>query len=350
MKNHLTYIDVLRIIACFLVIVNHTVKDSFLGFEYDFSASLATLYLTVIKIAVPIFLMISGILLFQKEETFKTVWRKRILPLVCVIIVFSFFVYGVIEQRNFSLIHWFEALIHKPAFVSYWYLYTLLGIYIILPILQKIVQVLNEKDMKVILWIWFIFNACLPFIAGLRIFPNLSNDFVIPLITNEIGYMFLGYFLIKFNKEKYSMKFYIYCFISLIFVCYFYNVIEYKVYDTFLLLLDRACVWSSVLLSICTFKIVILFFENYKLSNRWKEILQYIGETTFGIYLVHGITLWCTVEIQQYLLAIGNRFVGVVIYGILIFFLSFIIVRILAWIPFLRKLLHIRFRKNKSEL
>lgn len=52
MKKHQYYIDLLRVLACFLVIVNHTVKDAFIGYEMDFSATLGMFYLTFSKIAV----------------------------------------------------------------------------------------------------------------------------------------------------------------------------------------------------------------------------------------------------------------------------------------------------------
>lgn len=77
MKKHQYYIDLLRVLACFLVIVNHTVKDAFIGYEMDFSATLGMFYLTFSKIAVPIFLMISGALLFEREDDYLSVWKKE---------------------------------------------------------------------------------------------------------------------------------------------------------------------------------------------------------------------------------------------------------------------------------
>ena len=35
MKKHWHYIDFLRVLACFLVIANHTVKDSFIGYNME---------------------------------------------------------------------------------------------------------------------------------------------------------------------------------------------------------------------------------------------------------------------------------------------------------------------------
>lgn len=342
MKKHWHYIDLLRVLACFLVIVNHTIKDAFIGYEMDFSATLSMAYLTFSKIAVPLFLMISGALLFEREEDYISVWKKKIIPTMAVIILFSLFVYIFIEQREFSLISWIASMIHEPAFVAYWYLYTLLGIYVMLPILQKLIHSLNETDFKYLLTIWFIVMACVPFLAAWHVFPVVSYSFVLPIITNEIGFLFLGYYLTHFQKERKSIRFYSSVLFITMIVCYFYNILETIYFGSFTLLLDRACVWSSVILSYCVFQIVYQLYETREFSFRFNQIVNYVGETTFGIYLVHGIVLWICLPLQAMLLNMGNRFIGVAIYGFVIFIISFIIVRLLAIIPLFKKLFHIR--------
>lgn len=352
MKKHQYYIDLLRVLACFLVIVNHTVKDAFIGYEMDFSATLGMFYLTFSKIAVPIFLMISGALLFEREDDYLSVWKKRILPTAAIIIIFSLFVFIFIEKREFSLISWVASMIHEPVFVAYWYLYTLLGIYVMLPLLQKLVHALSETDFKYILSIWFIVMACLPFLGAWHIFPYVSSYFILPILTNEVGFIFLGYYLTHFSKNRKSLRFYSITLLITMIFCYFYNIFETKHFGSFILLLDRACVWSSVILSICVFQIVYQLYEKKHFSNLFNQIMHYAGETTFGIYLVHGISLWLCVPIQMTLLNMGNRFLGVVIYGFVIFIVSFVITRLLAIIPFFKKLLHIRItlKSFKSNL
>lgn len=352
MKKHQSYIDLLRVLACFLVIVNHTVKDAFIGYELDFSATLGMAVLTFSKIAVPIFLMISGALLFEREDDYISVWKKRILPTAVIIILFSLFVFIFIEKREFSLISWIASMIHEPVFVAYWYLYTLLGIYVMLPLLQKLIHALSETDFKYLLSIWFIVFACLPFLGAWHLFPYVSSYFILPILTNEVGFIFLGYYLTHFSENRKSLRFYSVILLITMIFCYFYNIFETKHFGSFILLLDRACVWSSVILSICMFQIIYQLYETKKFSHMFNQIMHYAGETTFGIYLVHGITLWLCVPIQMSLLNMGNRFLGVVIYGFVIFIASFMLTRLIAIIPFFRKLLHIRItlKSLKSDL
>ena len=81
-KSRKIFIDILRILACFLVIVNHTNSQIFLsvtsvndGIGISYILSMAYFYFS--KIAVPIFFMISGALLLNKDYEIKDFIKKK---------------------------------------------------------------------------------------------------------------------------------------------------------------------------------------------------------------------------------------------------------------------------------
>lgn len=65
------YIEFMRIAACFLVIVNHTVNQIVCAFPVSHTWFCATTYFFVSKIAVPLFLFIMGGLMLNKEDSPK---------------------------------------------------------------------------------------------------------------------------------------------------------------------------------------------------------------------------------------------------------------------------------------
>lgn len=69
--NKKVYIEFLRIIACFFVIVNHTAGSITCVFFEGADFYLSSALWCMSRIAVPIFLMISGAVLIPKEETIK---------------------------------------------------------------------------------------------------------------------------------------------------------------------------------------------------------------------------------------------------------------------------------------
>ena len=72
--NKIMYIDILRIIACFMVIVNHSVGLC-LNHKTFLSSTFYCLSFSICKIGVPIFLMITGALILDKDYSYPKVFK-----------------------------------------------------------------------------------------------------------------------------------------------------------------------------------------------------------------------------------------------------------------------------------
>lgn len=144
MKHRLISLDYLRVVATFLVIAVHadniTISPSnYLG---GISWWLATSLNTLGRIAVPLFVMISGALIYKSgkassyKEALSRSWRRIILP--GIFWITTYFVW----QNHFhgdSLEHSyiFSELYHS-SFGYLHYLLIILGLYLATPLLQKI--------------------------------------------------------------------------------------------------------------------------------------------------------------------------------------------------------------------
>ena len=156
------HIDILRILAALLVIYNHTT-----GYHYYLSQYAGVretgvyIILSVItKIAVPTFFMISGALLLGKEESYTTLFTKRIARFAIVLLCTSAVFYAVYNMRSLGVknfIHtisigdFFAAVISGTIRLEYWFLYAYLGFLCTLPFLRKIVQKLEWPDILMLL-------------------------------------------------------------------------------------------------------------------------------------------------------------------------------------------------------
>ena len=110
MERKRTYfLDLLRIIACFLVIVNHTNSTIFRESTPDSRRWFLSLaYFFVSKIAVPLFFMISGYLLLNKTDSWKKalgrVLRIGVVLIGCAVIYSAYnnlFVRDAFVWKNF---------------------------------------------------------------------------------------------------------------------------------------------------------------------------------------------------------------------------------------------------------
>ena len=116
-KRRKLNLDVLRIVACFLVIVNHTDNKMLLSLTPSKSWFVSAFIFYICKVAVPLFIMISGAVLLGKEESYKDLYKKRVLKTVLVILIFSF-VYYIdkvrIDGAVFSLKEFWQSILHDP--------------------------------------------------------------------------------------------------------------------------------------------------------------------------------------------------------------------------------------------
>lgn len=78
--NRKSYIDLLKIMAIYMVLFNHTKDKGFILFTIAQGSKLYPFYLfnaIWIKIAVPLFFMTSGALLLGKEESIGQILKKE---------------------------------------------------------------------------------------------------------------------------------------------------------------------------------------------------------------------------------------------------------------------------------
>lgn len=96
--NRKIYIDILRCVAIFMVLFNHSASAGYMLFtKYPVGTLRHFLYLMnsiFIKCGVPLFFVISGALLLEREESISMVLR-RFFKYLCVLVVASLITYIV---------------------------------------------------------------------------------------------------------------------------------------------------------------------------------------------------------------------------------------------------------------
>ena len=77
--ERIMYYDLLRIAACIFVVINHTIWFFDMYNKIPFSTwMVSNAIFFICKIAVPIFIMLSGALLLEREESYKDLVINRI--------------------------------------------------------------------------------------------------------------------------------------------------------------------------------------------------------------------------------------------------------------------------------
>lgn len=124
--------DVLKVVACCLVVASHTIRADF-GFVNFVVFALAI-------IAIPLFIMVNGYLMFQKAEVTYAYVRKKIIRILVVCFSWealhavAYFLYYH-QFRNF-LESFLLDFLQKGLFFQFWFMGSLIVLYLLLPILR----------------------------------------------------------------------------------------------------------------------------------------------------------------------------------------------------------------------
>ena len=283
--------------------------------------------------------MISGVLLLNaKEEPLVVFFRKRLAKVVIPLLIWTFIYilirkYGKHEDINilFSLI---KSLI-IPQFIHLWFLYTIIGMYLFLPILKIFINNSNTEVQIYFLLLWVISVALVPLISR-YIGYELPNH--IPMMAGVMGYFVLGYRLSKIEISK-----------KLVYISIFLFTIGtlITIFDT-AYLTEKMGIFTSYFYGYLTLStilqatsgFIILKYIGEKLENNQSKlnlIIYNISYTSLGIYLIHPIMLSILYKIGlSEANGNNNPLFMVPLIVVLAFIMSFSVVKAMQKIPLIK--------------
>lgn len=206
-KQKVIRLEVIRIIALFCIVYNHIGYVIFMNTEDSLEIIISVVLSVLCKTGVPLFFMISGALLLDREECWGIVYKRRVLRIAEVIILFTVFRFFyecyVTKTMSFSVVQLVKAILTGNILHPYWFLYAYLSILLLLPVLRIIVKNLDEQGMKHLLILIVIFFMVIPLKALV-----VKQEWQVSLLLDEkICYMFLGYFIEhKLQKSDFSLR------------------------------------------------------------------------------------------------------------------------------------------------
>ena len=196
----------MRIIACFAIILLHSLFASTVyhgDLMTAFDVKFERVFEHLLMWAVPLFLMISGALLLEpeKEIPIKKLYTKYIGRLLAALVVFTliFQIFDYfMEDADGIFLEWVRDLFLGQSWAHMWYLYMMIGLYIMLPMYKKITTADDRFIMYVII-VLAVFTSIVPMIGsfGFDLAFGIPTAIVYPL------YMFLGYY---FKNNSLSLK------------------------------------------------------------------------------------------------------------------------------------------------
>lgn len=339
-------IDLIRVLACYLVMVTHAGETYYIGGE-GFSEYTKTdkslwggISNSLVRSCVPLFVMISGYLLLPMKTDYTTFLKKRFTR-----IFFPFFLFCIFYDIFYYIkndISLKQMFINIPKiFINYgtevghlWYIYMAMGIYLFVPIISPWIKTAKKKHFYYYFAIWSIslFNHYIHFIYDevwgesywnhTSLFQSFIGDF---------GYAVLGAF-IKLHLKEYNL--------------YITGIILYVVGSVITMLgfiiqkdtakdckeIEMTLNYNTINVAMATLGIFLLLRKIEAKNKILCWIVNDISLKSYGMYLIHVffITLF------RSLLDATNQHPGWCIHALalLTFICSYLSVKLISYIPY----------------
>ncbi len=331
-KERIVWIDLLRVIGVIGVILIHVVSNTINTFG-GLSNNSHIFYVFIhyfSSFAVPLFVMISGMMFLSKKElSYKEMFKKYILKIILIILVIGSLMILMEEifinkDISINLVEkTFIRLITGNIWAHMWYLYLVLGLYLITPVCQLITKNINEKEFRIFLIILFIISIIVPTINKLfkiELAINMLN------ISGYIFYYFYGYYLYNYNiNKKYKIVNYILAIIA----------IGYTIYRAITInSLDN--VYSYISLVPCILSsATVLVLKNRSITK--DKLINLIAINSLGIYILHQLFINIIYKVLKFDIIVSYPYIGLIIYSLVTLVCSLLLTYLLRKSKFIRK-------------
>jgi len=344
-ENRVVYADILKIFATFSVILLHVSASNWGLVRIEtFEWKVFNFYDSLVRFGVPIFVMLSGMFFLKqdKEISYKNIYRKYIFRIFTAFIFWSTFYSLYINlSNNDNLNKDIIIRIIKDIITGHyhlWFLFMIIGLYIITPMLRKIVQN-DRKATEYFLLLWLLFTVVLPIIIKIPALVKLNviiSKLNFYFVLGYVGYFIGGYYLETYticNRVRnviYSLG--ILGIISTIVLTYNISMMQGKA---------NGILYGYFAPNVMFVSVAVFIFFKYEISKikfnrRSLKIINTLSSCTFGVYLVHD---FFNIILSKNGLNTMTFYpiISVPSIAILIFILSFAVSYIISKIPILNK-------------
>ena len=323
-QEHLVWVDLLRILACFLVVFSHCCDPFIARFDEDPESFLTGVCLgSLVRPCVPLFVMMTGVLLLPVRERMGAFYRKRLGRLVPPLVGWSlllpllFFAYlGYIAPgtQNPAIAgdhSWGGTLVKLRTFLfnfnfdttPLWYLYMLAGLYLAMPVLSDWLRNADRREMRLFLGVWGL-TLLLPYVGMIAPALGYEGNYGNPglfgvcdwnqfgtfyYVSGFIGYHVLAHYLVRFPLD-WSRRKLLWAGSGMFLAGYLVTTLGYlfmqRRYPGNYAYLEIVWYFAGINVFLMTFPI---FAAIARIRIRPHPWIARLASLTFGIYLCHFV-------------------------------------------------------------
>jgi surface polysaccharide O-acyltransferase-like enzyme len=317
-------------------------------FMHSPRASLGMLHSTLMPIVsyvtmpcIGLFFMVSGALLLPVTMDIKSFMKKRLSKVVWPTLFWTaFYIIVGCFTKNISINDLLISIVSIPFCAQgigiLWFMYTLIGLYLLAPIISPWLEKASKKTIETYLLIWLI-SMCYPYIRIFLNIPNSENN-IIYYFSGYAGYYLLGYYMHTYffnrdTKRHKSSLFKVICvaFIFSVILPGYIMISKYKI-NPMLVYFSYLSI-STAVMCLAWFFICHEFVGETIKYLFLDKLLSDVSSMTFGIYLCHAFIMWHILWEWPFLRVLPLS-LEIPFCAVMTFLLSYIVVKCISKLPF----------------
>ncbi len=303
----LLWIDILKILAIFGVILLHVSAPLLVPFEVSLEWWTGNVYDSLSRWCVPLFVMVSGALVVPGAEKLP-LWQfliGRMRKILIPFLVWSaiYFFYRIhFKGDDFTVSGFFPMLFTEPIYYHLWFIYMLIVLYLFAPAVSAFLNEAPEKHAWYLIALWFCWASLLPIVHT----PLDIETYFNPGLDDYSALKLSGYFLLgcMLKDRRVRSKGHLSIVLTVFVVAAAVTII-----GTYLMSQNRGefhpffYKYFSVNVVAMTLSLFLfiksIFYTRKETTETGKErirmnspkFLQKIGMSVFGVYLIHALVL-----------------------------------------------------------
>jgi surface polysaccharide O-acyltransferase-like enzyme len=353
LRGRAVYVDLIRTMAIVGVILLHA-SGSWLITPQQMNEmnplesvrwAVVDVYQSLARICVPLFIMLTGALLLQPGKNdslsvfFKKRWARIGLPLLFWGAAYFAWDFSVIHIP-FSLSAIILGILDGP-YTQFWYLYVLIGLYLLTPMLRVFIAHADQALIKYFVILWVLGIAILPVFTFFTSFKLNSNVFTIP---GYVGYFVLGTYLLTVRMRRSTLSIIMVLGIALTALGTY--VLTATVGGTGMYFFQQYFSPTVILASVIVFLLLLTIqppsVQKVTPPSTGNKLVKVISQNTLPLFLFHVMVLE-SLQKGYFGFAINgntiNSIIEVPLLTVIVLFVSLAIILLLKKVPYLKKLI-----------
>jgi len=329
-------LDLIRIAACLLVVLMHSPMPT----ENASGPFLSALsYLTAPCIG--LFFMVSGALLLPVKDDYGTFLRRRLSKIVIPTLAWTAIYLSLNIYYGESEINIVQSVLSVPFSAQghgiLWFMHTLIGLYLLAPILSAWVKAAKDSELRFVLLLWAV-TLCYPLIEG-YVMVTSGTTGILYYFTGYAGYFLLGYYLKHRCRQPRCIAFAIIAAIGFALIpALKYLQVSFDFYRLF---------WYESIFIAAFCCVIWLMISKIRTGGGIPTAVSELSNLTFGVYLAHILVMRYWLWKMEWIQAITNYLLQTVTVFALTVILSFSMSMILSRVPLLHNLIGYNARKAR---